>query len=151
MAFAHIGFAILIIGILLSSLLNQELEVKLSPGNAATLGPYQFFFIKLTSANDSNYRGVRAEFEVMKQTRHITNLYPEKRIYFVRDMVMTKVDIHPSIFRDLYIALGEPLENDAWSVRLYYKPFISWLWAGSMIMIFGGILSLLGYKNGRKT
>lgn len=150
MAFAHIGFAILIIGILLSSLLNQELEVKLSPGNAATLGPYQFFFIKITSANDSNYRGVRAEFEVMKQTRHITNLYPEKRIYFVRDMVMTKVDIHPSIFRDLYIALGEPLEKDAWSVRIYYKPFISWLWAGSMIMIFGGILSLLGFKNGRK-
>lgn len=151
MAFAHLGFAILIIGILLSSLLNQELETKLNPGNSAVLGPYQFFFINVTAANDSNYRGVRAQFEVLKQTRHITTLYPEKRIYFVRDMVMTKVDIHPSIFRDLYIALGEPLEGDAWSVRIYYKPFISWLWAGTMIMIFGGLLSLVGYKNGRKS
>ena len=151
MAFAHLGFAILIIGILLSSLLSQELEVKLKPGNAATLGPYQFFLVDITGVKNSNYRGVRAQFDVMKQSRHITSMYPEKRIYFVRDMVMTNVDIHPSIFRDLYIALGEPLDDDAWSVRLYYKPFIRWIWAGSIIMIFGGILAILGYKNGRKS
>lgn len=150
MVLAHSGFAVLIIGILLSSLLSQESEVRIKPGNAVKLGPYQFFFVDVKAANGSNYRGVRAQFEVLKDTRHITNMMPEKRIYFVRDMVMTKVDIHPSLFRDLYLALGEPLENDEWSVRLYYKPFIRWIWAGSLIMIIGGIISISGYRSGRR-
>lgn len=151
MAFAHLGFAVMIIGILLSSLLNQELETKLKPGQSATLGPYQFFFVELSGVTGSNYRGVSATFDVMKQSRHITNMTPEKRIFFVRDMVMTKVDIHPGVFRDLYIALGEPLDDNAWSVRLYYKPFIRWIWTGGIIMIFGGILAIIGYKNGRQS
>ncbi len=150
MMFAHLGFAILIIGILLSSLLSQEREVKLKPGNAVTIGPYQFFFIGLTGIQGSNYRGIQAEFDVMKNDRHIVSMFPEKRIYIVRDMVMTKVDIHPGLFRDLYLALGEPLNDNSWSIRVYYKPFIRWIWAGGLIMIFGGLLSILGYKNGRK-
>ncbi len=150
MACSHIGFAVLIIGILLSSQLNQEREVKLAPGNSVAIGPYQFFFVTTSSVQGSNYRGVQAEFDVMKKDRHIVNMYPQKRIYFVRDMVMTKVDIHPGIFRDLYIALGEPLDNQSWSVRVYYKPFVRWIWAGGIIMIIGGILSIIGYRNGRK-
>jgi cytochrome c-type biogenesis protein CcmF len=147
----HLGFAILIIGILLSSLLSQETEVKIRPGNAVTLGPYQFFFIGITGIKGSNYRGIQGEFDVVKKTHHVTTMKPEKRIYFVRDMVMTKVDIHPGVFRDLYLALGEPLEDNYWSVRVYYKPFIRWIWAGSIIMIFGGILSIIGYRTGRKS
>jgi len=150
MACAHLGFAILIVGILLTSQLSQEREVKLRPGHAVTIGPYQFFFVATSDIKGSNYRGVQAEFDVMKKDRHIVNMYPQKRIYFVRDMVMTKVDIHPGIFRDLYIALGEPLDDHSWSVRIYYKPFVRWIWAGGMIMIFGGILSMIGYRNGRK-
>lgn len=150
LACAHIGFAVLIIGILLSSTLNEERETRLNIGNSVTVGPYQFFLVDITGVKGSNYRGVQAIFDVMKNTRHITTLYPEKRIYFVRDMIMTKVDIHPGIFRDLYIALGEPLNNNTWSVRVYYKPFIRWIWAGSAIMILGGILSITGYRSGRK-
>src|SRR5207247_2184905 len=101
MAFAHTGFAILIIGIMLSSMLNQEREVRAKPGDGITLGPYQFFFLETQGVQGANYRGIQAAFDVIKNTRHITNLYPEKRIYTVRDMVMTKVDIHPGIFRDL--------------------------------------------------
>lgn len=150
LACAHIGFAVLIIGILLSSTLTQEKETRLNVGNSVTVGPYQFFLVDVIGVNGSNYRGVQAVFDVMKNTRHITTLYPEKRIYFVRDMVMTKVDINPGIFRDLYIALGEPLNTNTWSVRVYYKPFIRWIWAGSAIMILGGILSMTGYRTGRK-
>ena len=143
MSIAHIGFAVLIIGIMLSSFLNQELEVRLRPGSAARIGPYQFFFISIDGVAGSNYKGIRGTFEVVKNTRHITNMYPEKRIYTVREMVMTKVDIHPGIFRDLYIALGEPLDQDDWSVRIYYKPFIRWIWAGGLMMIIGGIFAIL--------
>jgi len=142
MSFAHAGFAILVIGIMLSSLLSQEKEVRLAPGNAAKVGPYQFFFIDTQGIQGPNYRGIRASFDVVKKDRHITNLYPEKRIYTVRDMVMTNVDIHPGLFRDLYIALGEPLEQNAWSVRIYYKPFIRFIWLGGVLMVLGGLLSL---------
>lgn len=143
MSLAHMGFAILIIGIMLSSLLNQEREVRLQPGNSTKVGPYQFLFVDTTGVSGSNYRGIRADFEVTKGERHITMLYPEKRIYTVRDMVMTKVDIHPGIFRDLYIALGEPIDKDVWSVRIYYKPFIRWIWFGGLIMIIGGFFAIL--------
>lgn len=151
MTLAHIGFAMLVIGVLLSSILSQEVSTKVRPGNTVDIGPYKFFFIDTSGVEGSNYRGIRGEFEVVKHTRHVTNLYPEKRIYLVRDMVMTKVDIHPGVFRDLYIALGEPLEGDAWSVRIYYKPFIRWVWAGSIIMMIGGILSIIGYRPGRRS
>src|SRR5579883_1064536 len=143
MAIAHLGFATLIIGIMLSSLLNEERDVRLHPGNATRIGPYQFFFLNTESADGSNYRGIRANFEVLKNNRHITYLFPEKRIYTVREMVMTKVDIHPGIFRDLYIALGEPLNQDDWSVRLYYKPFIRFIWFGAALMMLGGLVTIV--------
>lgn len=143
MALAHTGFAVLIIGIMLSSVLNVEREVRIKPGDSATVGPYQFLFIDIAGVNGSNYRGIVGEFEVTKGERHIVNMYPEKLIYTVRDMVMTKVDIHPGLFRDLYIALGEPLEQNYWSVRIYYKPFIRWIWIGGILMMLGGLLALI--------
>jgi cytochrome c-type biogenesis protein CcmF len=143
MSIAHLGFAICVIGIILSSVLNQEKEVRIRPGNAVKIGPYQFFFVDTKGISGSNYRGIRAEFDVLKGPYHVTNLYPEKRIYIVREMVMTKVAIHPGIFRDLYMALGEPLEQDFWSVRIYYKPFVRWIWLGAIIMIIGGIFAIL--------
>ena len=151
MSLAHTGFAILVIGIMLSSLLNQERNIRIKPGNEASIGPYQFYFINTKGVAGANYRGIQAEFEVFKSKRHIINMYPEKRIYTVRDMVMTKVDIHPGIFRDLYIALGEPLDENFWSVRIYFKPFIRWIWFGGMIMIMGGLLTLLQRKSGVST
>lgn len=143
MSVAHLGFAILIIGIMLSSLLNQEREILIKPGGATTIGPYQFFFLQTQASNGDNYRGIQAIFDVIKDKRHITTMYPEKRIYPVRETVMTKVAIHPGIFRDLYIALGEPLDDDYWSVRLYYKPFIRFIWFGALMMLLGGLLALI--------
>jgi cytochrome c-type biogenesis protein CcmF len=143
MSCAHLGFAILVIGIMLSSLLSEEREVRLKPGHRTSVGPYQFLFIDIQGIKASNYTGVRAAFEVTKNQRHIANLYPEKRIYTVREMVMTNVDIHPGIFRDLYLALGEPLDENDWSLRLYYKPFIRWIWFGGILMIMGGFLAIL--------
>lgn len=143
MSIAHVGFAVLVIGIMLSATLNEEREVRVKPGDGITLGPYQFFFMTTEGADGSNYRGIRATFDVLKNGRHITLMHPEKRIYTVRDMVMTKVDIHPGIFRDLYLALGEPLDHSYWSLRLYYKPFIRWIWFGGLFMILGGIIAIL--------
>jgi cytochrome c-type biogenesis protein CcmF len=149
MTIAHTGFAVLVIGVMLSSILNVERDVRIKPGDGVNIGPYQFFFIATQGVSGANYRGIQAAFDVLKNARHVTNMYPEKRIYTVREMVMTKVDINPGIFRDLYIALGEPLDNDYWSVRLYYKPFVRWIWFGGIIMILGGLLTLLQRDRGR--
>lgn len=146
MTIAHLGFAVLIIGIMLSSLLNQESEARIKPGDTTDIGPYQFLFIDTQGVQGGNYRGIRAAFEVLKNKRHVANMYPEKRIYSVREMVMTTVDIHPGIFRDLYLALGEPLDENYWSVRLYYKPFVRWIWFGGLIMMLGGILAIAQRK-----
>lgn len=143
MSLAHFGFALLAAGILLSSLLSTEREVRMKPGDSTLIGPYQFFFLNTETANGSNYRGIRAEFDVVKHTHTVTHLFPEKRIYPVRDTVMTKVDIHPGIFRDLYIALGEPLDQTFWSVRIYYKPFIRWIWLGGIFMMLGGLVAII--------
>lgn len=142
MSIAHLGFFVLIIGIAFSSSLNQERNVRIKMGDTVNVGPYEFMFLGIQGINGSNYHGIQAAFDVAKQGHHITNLYPEKRIYTVREMVMTKVAIHAGIFRDLYIALGQPLDNDEWTVRIYYKPFIRWIWMGGILMMTGGLLSL---------
>ena len=143
MSLAHMGFAILVIGILLSSAEMQERDVRMKVGDRADIGPYQFYFLNTVGIQGANYRGIRADFRVTKNQYHITHLYPEKRIYTVRDMVMTKVDIHPRLFLDLYIALGEPLDHEEWSVRIYYKPFIRFIWLGGIIMILGGLCAFI--------
>lgn len=142
MAVAHTGFALLIIGIMLSSTLGEEREVRLKVGHAVDLGPYQFFFLATQAKNGPNYRGIEATFDVIKNKHHITYLYPEKRMYPVRSMVMTKADIHPSIFRDLYIALGDPFTQEDWSLRIYYKPFIRFIWIGGLLMMLGGLVAV---------
>jgi cytochrome c-type biogenesis protein CcmF len=147
MALAHLGFIILILGILLSSTLSLEREVRMKPGDGVKLGPYQFFFLGVQNVQGSNYKGVQAAFDVVKGVHHVTNLYPEKRIYTIREMVMTHVAIDPGLLRDLYLALGQPLEDNYWSVRLYYKPFMRWVWGGGVIMILGALVTLFKRKN----
>lgn len=142
MTVAHTGFAVFLIGIILSSTLNIEKMVRMEIGQTATIGPYNFHFLSTEGIKGENFRGIRAKFQITKNNRHIIFMQPEKRIYPVRDMVMSKVAIHPSIFRDLYLVLGDPFSETDWSVRLYYKPFIRWIWLGAFIMILGGILSL---------
>lgn len=147
MSLAHCGFALLVVGVLLSSVLSEERQVRVQPGDLTQIGPYQFLFLDTVGIRSSNYHGIRAAFEVTKRERHITNLYPEKRIYQVRDMVMTKVDINAGIFRDLYIALGEPFNQNEWSVRIYYKPFMRWIWAGGLLMMMGGLCALRTFRH----
>jgi cytochrome c-type biogenesis protein CcmF len=147
---AHTGFAVCVSGIVLSSLLAQEKEIRMKPGDATHLGPYQFFFVEATEKDGPNYRAISATFDVFKQTHRVAVLHPEKRIYPIRDMVMTKAAIQAGLFRDLYIALGEPLAGEDWSVHLYYKPFIRWIWCGGILMTLGGISAIVNQSTRQK-
>jgi cytochrome c-type biogenesis protein CcmF len=89
-----------------------------------------------------NYRAARAEIEVIADGVVVNRMYPEKRTYIASENVMTETAIDSGLFRDLYISLGEPVAAGAWSVRVYYKPFVGWIWGGAVIMALGGGLAL---------
>src|SRR5258705_11778805 len=87
------------------------------------------------------YVAARAKIQVTRNARPVTTLYPEKRIYTVQDMPMTEAAIDTGLTRDLYVSLGEPVDGDAWLVRVHVKPFIDWIWGGCLLMALGGLLA----------
>jgi cytochrome c-type biogenesis protein CcmF len=143
MSLAHLGLAVFVIGVTLSGSHSEEKIVKLAPGESASIGAYSFKFGGVHAVEGPNYHAQEGRFEVFEGTRRVAELTPQKRIYQVQKNPMTEAAIDPGLTRDLYVALGEPLDKDAWSVRVYYKPFIRWIWFGGLLMMTGGLCSLL--------
>ncbi|GMR20189.1 MAG: heme lyase CcmF/NrfE family subunit [Gammaproteobacteria bacterium] len=141
MTVAHIGIGVFVIGVTLTSHYSVEKDVRMAPGEAFEIGPYTFKFVDSTSEPGPNYEARRVRIQVLQNDEHIAMLTPEKRIYRVQKNPMTEAAIDAGLLRDLYVALGEPLGQNAWSVRLYYKPYIRWIWLGSLIMAAGGVLA----------
>ncbi|GGI78728.1 heme lyase CcmF/NrfE family subunit [Legionella impletisoli] len=141
MVVAHLGVAVTVIGIVISNGYGLQEDVKMAPGEEAKLSSYTIRFIGESSLTGPNYHGARAHFQVENQGR-IANIYPEKRIYDIANMPMTDSAIDVTPFRDIYIALGEPLDHHAWSVRLYFKPFVRWIWGGGFFILIGGLLAM---------
>lgn len=141
MLLAHIGVAVSVIGIAVSSGYGLQDDVKMSPGTTAQMAGLHIKFVKETELTGANYHGSRVQFNINSHNRH-TVIYPEKRIYDVARMAMTESAIDVTPFRDVYIALGEPLDETAWSVRLYYKPFVRWIWWGGFLIVAGGLVAL---------
>jgi cytochrome c-type biogenesis protein CcmF len=141
MTIAHIGVAVFIVGVTLSNALSVEKDVRMVPHTPLELGGYSFIFEGTQTITGPNYDGHQGLFKVLKNGEQIAILEPQKRIYRVRKMPMTEAAIDWGITRDIYIALGEPLAGNAWSVRIYYKPFIRWIWLGGLLMALGGLLS----------
>ena len=142
MMLGHIGFAVMIVGVSLVSLESQERDVRMAPGDSVTVAGYEFRFMSLRPIKGPNFNADRATFDVYKSGEFVTSLLPEKRTYFSQQNPMTEAGIDPGLFRDLYLAMGEPLEGDAWAIRVQYKPFIRWIWLGPLLMAFGGMLSV---------
>ena len=140
----HLGIAIFIVGITMVTTYEQEKDVRLAPGESYTLGAYEFQFDKIVQSDGPNYSANRGIITVRRDNDVIAVLYPEKRIYRVQSQPMTEAAIDAGLFRDLYVSLGEPLgSQNAWSVRLYYKPFIRWIWLGAIFMALGGLLGAM--------
>src|SRR4029079_3441634 len=99
-------------------------------------------FNGITRTAGPNYQAERAEIEVSKNGQVTNTMYPEKRAYLAGGNVMTELAIDRGVFRDLYISRGEPVSGGAWSVRVYYKPFVDWIWGGALLMAMGGGLAL---------
>lgn len=148
MLLAHIGVAVTVIGIAVSSGFGIQQDVKMSPGEEVRLAGYSIFFVSESSLTGPNYHGTKACFRIGSGERaHV--IFPEKRLYDVGKMAMTDSAIDVNVFRDIYIALGEPMGKEAWSVRLYYKPCVRWIWAGGFLLVIGGLLALTDKRYGR--
>ncbi len=142
---AHLGMAVLVIGITGVKSYEVERDVRMHIGDVVTIAPYTFRLNSLDEVRGPNYKAVRADVQVLRNDKIIEILQPEKRRYFSSAMPMTEAGIDSGFMRDLYVSLGEPLDDarTEWSMRVYYKPFVPWLWGGVLLMVFGGILAAL--------
>ena len=147
---AHLGVAITVVGIALVSVYTEERDLRMAPGDQVVFRDYTFVFDGTTQVQGPNYRADRGQIQVLKDGQPYTVLHPEKRLYNARGNVMTEAAIDPGLFRDLYVALGEPLEQGAWAVRVQNKPFVRWLWLGGLFMTFGGLLAATDPRYRRK-
>ncbi len=142
MIMAHVGLAITIMGIAVVASSDVERDVRLAPGQAVEVGPYRFVFQGVQEEQGPNFISTKATIEVAENGRTFRYLYPEKRRYFVQRNVMTEAAIDAGLMRDLYVALGEPLGDGSWAVRVYYKPLIRWVWGGGILMAMGGFVAI---------
>ena len=144
MHLAHLGIAVVVVGITLVKGYEVERDVRMGVGDTVQIENYSFELMDVSEVNGPNYKALRGEVRVNKDEKLLEVLYPEKRRYFSSNMPMTEAAIDSGFFRDLYVSLGEPIEGERpqWSVRVYYKPFVSWLWYGSILMVLGGLLAV---------
>ena len=141
MQVAHLGFAVCALGVVLTSLSSYERDLRMAPGDDITLGSYRFVFEGAVHHEGPNFTSDRGTVRVFSGDRQINVLHPEKRLYTVQQATMTEAGIDAGFTRDLFVALGEPLENGAWAVRIHIKPFVRWIWLGGLLMAFGGLLA----------
>ena len=152
MFLGHIGMAVTIIGISCTQLYSIEKDVRMATGDSITFSDYTFTFEGTKHADGPNYEGFKGVIAVSKDGKALPKLKAEKRLYLVQRMPMTEAAISAGFTRDLYAALGEELDDGAWAVRLYYKPFIRWIWFGTLLMAIGGVIAMLDkrYRFGSK-
>ena len=142
---AHFGMAVLVVGVTGVNSYEVERDVRMHVNDVVTIAPYSFQLKSLGEVTGPNYKAVRADVEVKRGDEVIETLQPEKRRYFSSAMPMTEAGIDSGFMRDLYVSLGEPLDDarTEWSMRVYYKPFVPWLWGGILLMVLGGLLAAL--------
>ena len=143
MHLGHMGIAVFVFGVTMVGGFQEEQDVRMEPGDTVTVGGYQFKMLGVRDVPGPNYTATQGAFEVSQNGGSINMLYPEKRNYLSSTMPMTEAAIDTGFTRDVYVSLGEPLEGKAWAVRVYFKPFVDWIWGGCVLMALGGILAML--------
>jgi cytochrome c-type biogenesis protein CcmF len=142
MTLAHAGIAVFVIGITLTSVYSVEKDVRLAVNDTLDMQGYIFKFNGVKETEGENYVAQQGSVTVSYNGEQVAQLNPQKRVYKVQTMPMTEAGIDAGLTRDLFVAIGEPLGNDgAWSLRVYYKAFIRWIWLGGVFMAVGGLFA----------
>ena len=143
MVLGHVGLAVTVVGIAFSQSYSVERDVRMKAGDRVDIHQYQFIFKEVREVSGPNWRGGVGVIDVLRNGKPEATLHAEKRFYNSNMMMMTEAAIDGGVTRDLYAALGEELDDGSWAVRLYYKPFVRWIWYGWALMALGGLLSML--------
>ncbi|AXV64670.1 heme lyase CcmF/NrfE family subunit [Pseudoalteromonas lipolytica] len=149
MVLGHVGLAFVIAGVTLTSAYSVERDVSMKPGDKVALNEYQYRFDGVKAIRGANYSGHAGVVTVFKNDKQVTVLHAEKRRYDIGMQFMTEAAVDAGFTRDLYLALGEQLSQGAWSLRIYHKPFVRWMWLGGILISLAGFL-VLGDKRYRQ-
>jgi cytochrome c-type biogenesis protein CcmF len=140
---AHLGVAVFVAGVTVVSGFETENDVRMAVGQSADVGGFRFRLDAVEPTRGPNFSSAQGTVTVTRNGQPVTTLYPERRVYDVSRMPMTEVAIDRSPWRDLYVALGEPVGTTEWSVRVHHKPLVNWIWGGCLLMALGGFLAVL--------
>ena len=153
MTLAHTGIAVFLVGALLVEALNVQRELAVKPGQTVEVGRWGFHFQGVDETQGPNYLSDRGHVQVLRDGRPVTLLHPEKRAYASGGQVMTEAGIRPGVLGDVYVAIGEPLGDGAWALRVHIKPFVRWIWLGAALMALGGFVTAADrrFRNHRKS
>ncbi len=139
---AHLGIAVFVVGVTLVGGYQIEKDVRMENGDTVSIAPYTFRLLGVKEMPGPNYTAMRGEVELIVDGKVQKILYPEKRNYFTSSMPMTEAAIDASLTRDVYVSLGEAVDDGrAWTVRVYLKPFVDWIWGGCLLMALGGLIA----------
>ena len=141
MQLAHLGVATMIVGAALTSVYSTEKSVLLSPGERMNLGGFAFEFVGAKPITGPNFRGMEATIEVYRGEEFLRELHPERRLYLASGTPSTEMAIDAGFWRDLFVTLGEEKGAAAWSMTIYVKPFVRWVWLGAIFMCLGGVVA----------
>ncbi|MCB5183622.1 heme lyase CcmF/NrfE family subunit [Methylobacillus gramineus] len=139
---AHIGIGVFILGVTIVKGFETETAVRMHPGDVAHLSGYDFTFDGVAEVQGPNYIATQGNLRVSCNQREVASLHPQKRLYTVQNMPMTEAGIAAGLWSDQYASLGESLGDGSWSVRIYHKPMVNWIWGGCLLMAAGGVLAL---------
>ncbi|MEX2469804.1 MAG: cytochrome c-type biogenesis CcmF C-terminal domain-containing protein, partial [Pseudohongiellaceae bacterium] len=143
MQIAHLGVAVLLVGAALTSFFSSERSVLLTPGQSTTLGNYEFTLEGTEPIRGPNFVGDRVEMTVRRGDEVINTLYPEKRVYLASGSPSTEMAIDSGFLRDLFVTLGEQRDAAGWTMTIYVKPFVRWVWLAAILMAIGGTTAAL--------
>jgi len=138
---AHLGVAVFVVGVTLVGGYQEEKDVRMAPGDTVNIGSYGFTLVGIREAQGPNYTAFVGDVDLSENGHVVKRLHPEKRNYATSAMPMTEAAIDAGLTRDVYVSLGEPLPDGAWAVRVYYKPFVDWIWFGCLFMALGGLIA----------
>jgi cytochrome c-type biogenesis protein CcmF len=139
--FAHLGIGVTLLGIVSEVGWSEEKIVALRTGDRVAIAVYDLVFAGLTERDGPNYRELVGRFQVGRGGGTVAVLEPSKRFYESRGQQTTESAIQTFGLGQLYASLGEP-EGGSVTARIYWKPLVTLIWLGAVVMAFGGALSL---------
>ncbi len=158
MLVAHFGIAVFIAGVTAVGTLQTERDLRMTPGEHADVGGHRFIFDGVQRTQGPNYLALTGTVRVLRDGREIAVLHPQRRHYTSTRMPMTEVALDRGLWRDLYVALGEPIVDGngkgenvaAFSMRIHHKPLVNWIWGGCVLMALGGVIAALDARYRRR-